>query len=59
MVGFQEKPPGDQSWINGGYFLLNYREIDFIEGDSVFWESEPMLELVKRDQLRSFKHDGF
>jgi glucose-1-phosphate cytidylyltransferase len=56
---FQEKPDGDGSWINGGFFVLNPRVIDLIKDDQVKWEEEPLNNLAKNKQLYAFKHDGF
>ena len=56
---FQEKPQGDGSWINGGYFVLSPKVMDRIKGDSSSWEGETLSGLAKDDQLAAFKHDGF
>ena len=56
---FQEKPQGDGSWINGGYFVLSPKVVDRIADDSSSWEGEPLSELAKEGQLSAFKHDGF
>ena len=56
---FQEKPQGDGSWINGGYFVLSPKVVDRIADDSSIWEGEPLSSLAKEDQLSAFKHDGF
>jgi len=56
---FQEKPQGDGSWINGGYFVLSPKVINRIADDSSIWEGEPLSSLAKEDQLSAFKHDGF
>lgn len=56
---FQEKPDGDGSWINGGFFVLHPDVIDRIEGDQTVWESEPLAGLAQDDQLFAFKHEGF
>ena len=56
---FQEKPQGDGSWINGGYFVLSPKVIDRIADDSSSWEGEPLSDLAKEGQLSAFKHDGF
>ena len=56
---FQEKPDGDGSWINGGYFVLSPQVIDRIEGDMSSWEGEPLTGLAADGQLTAFKHDGF
>ena len=57
--GFVEKPRGDGGWINGGFFVLSPKVIDFIAGDSTSWELEPMATLAAKDQLRAFEHTGF
>jgi len=56
---FQEKPQGDGSWINGGYFVLSPQVIDLIFDDATSWEAEPLSGLAKEGQLSAFKHDGF
>lgn len=57
--GFQEKPVGDGKWINGGFFILNTKVIDYIEGDQTTWEREPMENLAKEGQMSAYKHNGF
>ena len=57
--GFVEKPLGDGSWINGGFFVLSPKVIDTIAGDSTSWELEPMDKLAADGQLRAFVHLGF
>tara|TARA_B100001093_G_scaffold132296_1_gene124850 strand:- start:13953 stop:14729 length:777 start_codon:yes stop_codon:yes gene_type:complete len=56
---FQEKPIGDGSWINGGFFVLNSSVIDLINDDHTIWEEDPLSNLAKKNQLYAFKHDGF
>ena len=57
--GFVEKPRGDSGWINGGFFVLSPKVIDFVDGDCTSWELEPMATLAAEDQLRAFEHTGF
>jgi glucose-1-phosphate cytidylyltransferase len=45
---FEEKPEGDGGWINGGFFVLSPKVIDYIDGDDIMWEHAPM----KQDPLR-------
>ncbi|HTY04708.1 MAG TPA: glucose-1-phosphate cytidylyltransferase [Rhodocyclaceae bacterium] len=59
VVGFQEKPHGDGSWINGGFFVLSPKVIDLIDGDQVSWEREPCERLAKDRQLSVYRHRGF
>lgn len=56
---FEEKPEGDQSWINGGFFVLNPSVIDVIDGDFTSWENEPLSKLANDGQLSAYIHDGF
>jgi len=59
VVDFDEKPRGDGSWINGGYFVLEPRIFDYIQGDKTIWEQEPLREISKAGQLNAYKHSGF
>lgn len=56
---FKEKPQGDDSWINGGYFVLEPEVIDLIEGSQTSWEREPLENLAKEGKLAAYKHSGF
>lgn len=56
---FQEKPEGDGGWINGGFFVLSPRVIDYIEDDSTIWERGPLERLAADRQLVAYKHGGF
>ena len=57
--GFQEKPHGDGGWINGGFFILSPKVIDYIEGDATIWERAPMERLAQDGELKAFMHPGF
>jgi glucose-1-phosphate cytidylyltransferase len=57
--GFIEKPRGDGGWINGGFFVLSPKVIDYIEGDSTPWEAEPLSKLALEGELVAFEHSGF
>lgn len=59
IVRFKEKPQGDGNWINGGYFVLSPKVIDYIRGDSTLWEREPMELLARESQIDAFLHPGF
>jgi glucose-1-phosphate cytidylyltransferase len=58
---FREKPRGDAdaAWINGGFFVLDPAVMEYIEGDHVAWERDPMESLAKQEQLAAFRHTGF
>jgi len=56
---FQEKPAAEGAWINGGFFVLEPRVLDYIEGDHTLWEHEPLQRLAAEDQLRASRHQGF
>ena len=59
VKGFQEKPQGDGSWINAGFFVLEPQVFDYITGDKTIFEREPLETLAKEDQLCAYKHTGF
>jgi glucose-1-phosphate cytidylyltransferase len=59
VTGFQEKPPGDGAWINGGFFVLNPEVIGLIDGDNTSWEGKPLETLAALGELRAFEHKGF
>ncbi len=56
---FQEKPQLKNNWINGGFFIFNYKIFNFISGDKVMLEREPFNKLAKKKQLMAYKHYGF
>lgn len=56
---FQEKPAGDGSWINGGFFVLEPSVLDRITGDSTVFEKDPLEGLASEGQLVACKHQGF
>jgi glucose-1-phosphate cytidylyltransferase len=56
---FMEKPIGDGSWINGGYFVLEPEVIDRIDGDGTVFEQEPLRSLARDGQLSAYRHTGF
>lgn len=59
VKSFIEKPLGDGGWINGGFFVLSPKVLDYIEGDSMPFENEPLHNLSEEGQLSAFKHSGF
>jgi glucose-1-phosphate cytidylyltransferase len=59
VSGFKEKPLGDGAWINGGFFVLSRRVLDFVAGDQILWEREPLEGLADAGELSVFRHTGF
>ena len=59
VISFAEKPHRNSRWINGGFFVLSPKVIDYIQGDETIWENEPMEKLANEGQLSSYKHLGF
>jgi len=57
--GFQEKPRGDGSWINAGFFIMEPGVFDYIAGDETVLEQAPLEHLAKDGQLVAYKHTGF
>jgi glucose-1-phosphate cytidylyltransferase len=56
---FEEKPRGDGSWMNGGFFVLSPEVGRYLEDDRTVWEREPVSRLAREGQLASFRHEGF
>ena len=56
---FEEKPEGEGGWINGGFFVLSPKVIDYIDGDDTMWEHAPMRRLVREGQFSAFRHKDF
>ena len=59
MTKFQEKPPGDGFWVNGGYYVMEPEVFDFIDDDKTVWENKPMSKLALLGKLNSYKHSQF
>ena len=59
ITSFREKPSGDGGWINGGFFVLEPEVMNYIEGDSMPFESKPLETLARNGQLAVYKHSGF
>ena len=60
ITEFREKPAGDGSWINGGFFVCQPEVFDYIKkGDSTIFEREPLEGLARDNQLKAYKHTGF
>ncbi len=59
VLDFKEKPAGDNTWINGGYYVMNHDIFDYISGDDTIWEETPIKSLVNEKKVNAFKHNGF
>ena len=59
VTTFKEKPKGDGSYINGGFFVLSPKVIEYIDNDETMWEREPLERLANMNQLKAYHHHGF
>jgi glucose-1-phosphate cytidylyltransferase len=59
VTSFREKPRGDGTWTNGGFFVVSPKIGDYIAGDQTIWEQEPLRRLADEGQLASFRHAGY
>lgn len=59
VTSFEEKPHGDGGQINGGFFVLSPKVLDYIEGDGTIWERSPMEALAREGKLAAYIHHGF
>lgn len=59
VSSFMEKPKGDGAMINGGFFVLSPKVIDYIADDQTIWERTPLERLAEEGNLAAFQHHGF
>jgi len=59
VTEFYEKPQESEGWINGGYFVLNTKAIEYIDNDDTVWERDPVERLARDTQLMGYRHQGF
>ena len=59
VLAFEEKPQGDGSWVNGGFFVLDPEALTTIEGDDSVWERDCLPRIAAAGQLNAFQHQGF
>lgn len=61
VISFREKAKDESKWINGGFFVLNPKVFNYLEGDvnEMMWEDEPLERLTEDNQLMAYKHKGF
>jgi len=59
VLEFAEKPQAAKGWINGGFFVFNKEIFNYIEGDDIMLEREPLEKLSRIGELMAFKHNGF
>lgn len=56
---FKEKPKGDGAMINGGFFVLTPKVLNYLADDETIWEQEPLMALAKAGELMAYQHNGF
>jgi len=59
VTDFTEKPPGDGSWVNGGFYVVNKAVFNYIKDDTTVFEGEPIRRLVQERKVNAYKHYGF
>jgi glucose-1-phosphate cytidylyltransferase len=59
ILSFKEKPKGDGAWVNGGFFVLEPKVLEYIEGDQTIWEQEPLESLAQSNNLAAYRHVGY
>jgi len=59
VLKFKEKTQLGESWINGGFFVINPKFFDFLKGDKTILESEPLETVTDLKEIKAFKHEGF
>ena len=59
VAEFTEKPQAGEGWINGGFFVLDRKVLDYVDNDETLWEREPLERLARDGQLMAYRHEGF
>lgn len=59
VKSFQEKPSGDNAYVNAGFFVVSHKVLDYIGDDNTIWERGPLERLAAEGELKAFRHDGF
>jgi glucose-1-phosphate cytidylyltransferase len=59
VTRFSEKPQLEEGWINGAFFVLESKVFDYVAGDDIQWEREPLEGLAADGELMAYRHDGF
>lgn len=59
VTDFYEKREASEGWINGGYFVVDYKALDYIDGDHTVWERDPVENLARDGHLMGYRHNGF
>ncbi len=59
IKSFIEKPRGDGGWINGGFFVLNSKALNYIDSDQTLWEKEPLERMSQEGEICAYFHEGF
>jgi len=59
VTDFYEKRKNSEGWINGGYFVIESKALDYIDGDHTVWEREPVENLARDGHLMGYRHNGF
>ena len=59
VISFKEKSHLEEGWINGGFFVIEPDFFNFIDGDDMYLEREPLERAVREGELFAYKHKGF
>ena len=59
IIEFKEKPQLGEGWINGGYFVFDYKIFDYLKNELTILEREPLESLAKENELVAYRHEGF
>jgi len=59
VLSFKEKPRGDGAFVNGGFFVLSPKVLNYLVDDNTVWEQQPLMQLAADGQLMAYQHQGF
>jgi glucose-1-phosphate cytidylyltransferase len=59
VTSFREKSNEDSDYINGGFFVVDPKALDYIDSDDTVWEREPLEAMVREGRVAAYRHRGF
>ena len=59
VLDFREKLKNDESWINGGFFIIKKKFLDTISDRKTYLEKKPFVDAARKGQMIAYKHNGF
>lgn len=59
VIKFEEKPQLIKGWINGGFFVFNFKIFKFLTNKNVMLERDPIQRIIKNNNFMAYQHKDF